>query len=45
MGRDHEILIHCKSGMRSAHACEFLTNNGFTNVHNVAGGIEAWLKL
>lgn len=45
MGRDHEILIHCKSGMRSAHACEFLTNNGFTNVRNVAGGIEAWLKL
>lgn len=44
-GRDHEILIHCKSGVRSAHACEFLINQGFTNVRNVAGGIDAWLKI
>ncbi len=45
MGRDHEILIHCKSGVRSARACEFLINDGFTNGRNVAGGIEARLKL
>lgn len=44
-GHDHEILIHCKSGMRSAHACEFLIQHGFTSVRNVAGGIDAWLKL
>ncbi|MGB0774726.1 MAG: molybdopterin-synthase adenylyltransferase MoeB [Akkermansiaceae bacterium] len=44
-GRDAEILIHCKSGMRSARAVEFLTNDGFTNAHNVAGGIDAWLKM
>lgn len=44
-GRDHEILIHCKAGMRSARACEILINEGFTNVRNVAGGIDAWLKL
>ncbi|MFK7912210.1 MAG: molybdopterin-synthase adenylyltransferase MoeB [Akkermansiaceae bacterium] len=45
LGRDHEILIHCKSGIRSAHACEFLLNDGFTNVRNVAGGIQAWQKI
>ncbi|BDS05211.1 molybdenum cofactor biosynthesis protein MoeB [Oceaniferula spumae] len=45
MGRDKEILIHCKSGGRSAHAAEFLINDGFTNVYNVAGGMDAWLKM
>lgn len=45
MGLDQEIIIHCKSGIRSDRACEFLRDEGFTNVHNVAGGIEAWLKL
>jgi len=45
MGLDTEILIHCKSGMRSARAVEFLVNEGFTNAHNVVGGIDAWLKL
>ena len=45
LGKDHEILIHCKSGIRSARACEFLIENGFNNVRNVAGGIDAWLKL
>lgn len=45
MGRNHEILILCKSGVRSARACELLINDGFTNVRNVAGGIDAWLKL
>jgi len=27
---------------RSAKACNLLTNNGFTNVWNVEGGITAW---
>ncbi len=37
-----EIVIHCKSGMRSGKACAFLRENGFTNVRNVVGGILAW---
>lgn len=45
MGLDREILILCKSGMRSDRACEFLRGEGFTNARNVAGGIDAWLKL
>jgi adenylyltransferase/sulfurtransferase len=42
--RDREILVHCKSGMRSAKAVRLLLDRGFTRVKNVAGGIDAWLK-
>ncbi len=37
-----EIVIHCKSGMRSAKACAILRNAGFQNVRNMKGGILAW---
>ncbi|MGH9615332.1 MAG: molybdopterin-synthase adenylyltransferase MoeB [Acidobacteriaceae bacterium] len=37
-----EIVVHCKVGGRSQMAAEFLARNGFKNVHNVAGGIDAW---
>ena len=36
------LLIQCHHGGRSARAAEFLLRNGFTNVTNVAGGIDAW---
>ncbi|MGQ9806483.1 MAG: molybdopterin-synthase adenylyltransferase MoeB [Chlorobiales bacterium] len=39
---DTEILVHCKMGARSAQACEILRQNGFKNVKNVVGGINAW---
>ena len=41
--RDREILIHCKSGGRSGRAVEFLLENGFIDLKNVAGGMDAWL--
>jgi sulfur-carrier protein adenylyltransferase/sulfurtransferase len=41
---DEEIIIHCKSGVRSAKICKFLIENKFTNVKNVTGGILAWSK-
>jgi sulfur-carrier protein adenylyltransferase/sulfurtransferase len=37
-----EIVVHCKLGGRSAKAAEFLAQNGFKNVKNLAGGITAW---
>jgi adenylyltransferase/sulfurtransferase len=37
-----EIVVHCKSGMRSAKAVEFLQSEGFSKVKNLAGGILAW---
>jgi adenylyltransferase/sulfurtransferase len=40
--RSRQIVIHCKSGMRSAKACAFLRENGYPNVLNMRGGIDAW---
>src|SRR6202790_3744907 len=37
-----EIVAHCKSGMRSAKAVEFLKQAGFKKVKNMKGGILAW---
>jgi len=37
-----EIIVHCKSGMRSAKAIAFLKSQGFTKLVNLTGGILAW---
>jgi adenylyltransferase/sulfurtransferase len=37
-----EIVAHCRSGMRSAKAVDFLKKAGFKKVRNLAGGILAW---
>jgi sulfur-carrier protein adenylyltransferase/sulfurtransferase len=36
------IVVQCKSGGRSQRAAEFLAQNGFQKLHNLAGGITAW---
>ena len=42
LDRGREMVVHCKSGMRSAKACGILRQAGFQNVRNVVGGILAW---
>ncbi|MFN2476857.1 MAG: molybdopterin-synthase adenylyltransferase MoeB [Chthoniobacterales bacterium] len=44
LGRDNEIIIHCHSGVRSAHAAQLLQKAGFDRVYNLAGGIDAWSR-
>jgi adenylyltransferase/sulfurtransferase len=39
-----EIVIHCKSGVRSAKAVRLLQEAGFSKLHNVEGGITAWAE-
>jgi molybdopterin/thiamine biosynthesis adenylyltransferase/rhodanese-related sulfurtransferase len=39
-----EIVAHCKGGVRSAKAVEFLRNAGFHNVRSLAGGIIGWAE-
>jgi sulfur-carrier protein adenylyltransferase/sulfurtransferase len=39
---NREIVVHCRTGGRSAQAVEFLLANGFKDVKNLAGGILAW---
>lgn len=36
------IAVLCHHGMRSEMAARFLEKNGFVDVANVAGGIDAW---
>jgi rhodanese-related sulfurtransferase len=43
--KNEELIIHCKSGGRSAQACMILEAAGYTNVSNVAGGMMAWKQL
>jgi adenylyltransferase/sulfurtransferase len=37
-----EIVAHCRSGVRSAKAVDFLRQAGFQKVKNLAGGVLAW---
>jgi adenylyltransferase/sulfurtransferase len=44
LDRERELIVHCKSGMRSAKATQFLRQQGFQNVKNLKGGIHAWAE-
>ena len=41
-GRD--ILVHCKSGVRSAAACHALAAHGLSRLYNLDGGILGWAR-
>ena len=43
--KDQEIIIHCRSGARSAEACRILMRHGFKNPINLQGGINRWAML
>ena len=38
-----EVVLQCKSGVRSANAAAFLRGRGFANARNLTGGILAWI--
>jgi molybdopterin/thiamine biosynthesis adenylyltransferase/rhodanese-related sulfurtransferase/molybdopterin converting factor small subunit len=40
---DEELVVHCKSGVRSAKAADFLRSVGFKRVLNLKGGILDWV--
>lgn len=42
--KNRELIVHCRSGGRSAKACEILMKNGYSNVFNLSGGILAWKR-
>ena len=39
---DDEILLYCRTGIRSATAARILNENGYHRVYNMLGGITAW---
>jgi rhodanese-related sulfurtransferase len=42
--REEKLIMVCRSGARSAQACTFLQQQGFTNVYNLRGGIMGWAQ-
>ncbi|MFM9926646.1 rhodanese-like domain-containing protein [Variovorax sp. H27-G14] len=41
-GKEHRIACLCHHGARSQRVAAFLDQNGFAELANVAGGIDAW---
>lgn len=39
-----EVVCLCHHGMRSAQVCLFLSTQGFSNVANLQGGVDAWAR-
>jgi rhodanese-related sulfurtransferase len=39
---NRDLVLVCHHGRRSQHAAMWLAQNGFTDVHNLRGGVEAW---
>jgi sulfur-carrier protein adenylyltransferase/sulfurtransferase len=42
--QDKPIILHCKSGVRSAECLAILKNAGFADASHVSGGVIAWAK-
>jgi rhodanese-related sulfurtransferase len=40
--RDRPLVLVCHHGNRSHHAAAWLQRLGFTDVHNLRGGVAAW---
>ena len=40
--KDKTVIAVCRSGNRSSQATNFLRQQGFDNVHNMTGGMNAW---
>jgi rhodanese-related sulfurtransferase len=42
LDRDRPVVVMCHSGGRSRRVAEYLSSNGFSDVFNLKGGIDAW---
>ncbi|MBV8710589.1 MAG: adenylyltransferase/sulfurtransferase MoeZ, partial [Solirubrobacterales bacterium] len=42
--QDKRIVLHCKTGVRSAEALAVVKNAGFTDAVHVGGGVLAWVS-
>jgi len=42
--KDQTVIVTCRSGNRSSQITEYLRGQGYTNVHNMEGGILSWQK-
>ena len=44
LNTEASIVVHCKSGGRSAQAVDYLLSQGYNNVKNLVGGINAYAQ-
>ena len=44
LDKSRSMVVHCKSGVRSAKAIALLQGAGFWRLKNLKGGILAWIK-
>ncbi|KIA85681.1 rhodanese-like domain-containing protein [Flavobacterium sp. AED] len=42
LDKSKNYYVYCRSGMRSAKACEIMNELGFENTYNLLGGIIEW---
>lgn len=45
LDKTRPVVALCHHGMRSAHACHFLAAQGFVELINIEGGIDAWAAV
>jgi monothiol glutaredoxin len=45
LDRDAPLVFHCHHGIRSQAAAEYFVQQGFRNLYNLQGGIDAWSQL
>jgi|TARA_B110000046_G_scaffold34950_1_gene37983 rhodanese-related sulfurtransferase len=44
LDRTKTYVMYCRSGLRSARACQIMAQNEFKDLYNLKGGIIAWVK-
>jgi rhodanese-related sulfurtransferase len=42
--KDKPVLVHCQKGMRAKCACSILKAQQFSQLHNLQGGLDAWIE-
>ncbi len=42
LDKSRSYLVYCRSGRRSADACNIMADLGFSSLYNLEGGINAW---
>ena len=45
LDRDTPMVFQCHHGIRSQSAASYFLREGFTNLYNLQGGIDAWSQL
>ena len=43
LDQNKNYFVYCRSGMRSAKACEIMNQLGFKNAYNLSGGMIGWV--